>query len=285
MRVLVIGANGQLGTEILKTFEEKTIIPLSHKDIEIADYVQSKKTIEKHKPEILINTAAYHNVPECEKNPEMAFSTNSIGVKNLADICQDNQIKLVHISTDYVFDGKKNTPYTEEDIPHPLNAYAISKLAGEFLAKKAEKHYIVRLASLFGVSGCRAKGGRNFVKTMLEVAKSKDAIQVTSNIISSPTYAYDAALKIKELIEEAHPYGIYHITNSGYCSWYEYALEIFKLIGATIKVEKKIEKEEMEGVKRPLYTPLTSTKIKSLRHWKEALKDYLKQEKYEIREV
>ncbi|MFQ6081794.1 MAG: dTDP-4-dehydrorhamnose reductase [Candidatus Aminicenantia bacterium] len=285
MKILLIGANGQLGTDILKVFEENELIPLSHKEIEITDYEQIKKIIDKHQPEIIINTAAYHNVPECERNPEKAFLVNSIGVKNLADICRDNQMKLVHLSTDYVFDGRKNTPYTEEDVPNPLNVYGISKLAGEFFVKKVEKHYIIRVASLFGVSGCRAKGGRNFVKTMLNLAKSKDNIQVTSNIICSPTYTFDAALKIKEILEDDFPSGIYHVTNSGYCSWYEFALEIFKQIEATTKVEKKIEKEEMEGIKRPIYTPLISRKIKLLRHWKEALKAYLGEEKYKLREV
>ncbi|MHA1380654.1 MAG: dTDP-4-dehydrorhamnose reductase [Candidatus Helarchaeota archaeon] len=284
MTTLVIGSNGQLGTEITKVFEDK-LIPLTHKDIEISDFSQTKKLIEKHQPDVLINTAAYHNVPDCEKNPVMAFLVNSIGTKILADLCQQNKIEFVHISTDYVFDGKKRSPYSEEDIPNPLNVYGISKLAGEFFAKKVTKHYIIRISSLFGISGCRAKGGKNFIKTMLYLAKSKHNIQITSNVISSPTYAYDAALKIKELIKENYLPGIYHIANSGYCSWYEFAQEIFKQIGSTIKVEKRIEREEIEGVKRPLYSALTSKKIRPLRHWKIALKIYLKEENYKIKEV
>lgn len=285
MKVLLIGANGQLGTDILETFKDEDIIPLFHKDFEITDYVQSKRIVEKYKPEILINTAAFHNVLECERYPEKSFLVNTFGVKNLVDVCRSNQISLVHISTDYVFDGKKNTPYTEEDVPSPLNVYGISKLAGEFFTKKVEKHYVIRVASLFGVRGCRAKGGRNFVKTMLDLAKSKDNVEVTSNVICSPTYTLDAALKIKEILEEDYPSGLYHITNKGYCSWYEFALEIFSQTEATIKIKKKIEKEELEGVKRPLYSPLASKKIKPLRHWKDALKAYLIEEKVILKEV
>jgi dTDP-4-dehydrorhamnose reductase len=279
MKVTIIGANGQLGKDLIKVFNKNGLNPLTHQEIEITDFLQSRNVIEKYMPEVIINTAAFHNVPECEKNPEKAFLVNSIGVKNLANICRNNDIILVHISTDYVFDGKKNSPYIEEDIPNPLNVYGISKLAGEFFAKKVEKHYIIRVASLFGISGCRAKGGGNFVKTMLNFAKTKEVIQVTSNIICSPTYTFDAALKIKEILEEKLPYGIYHVTNSGSCSWYEFALEIFNQIGANIKVEKRIEDEEIAGVKRPLYSALTSNKIRPLRHWKEALKAYLEEEK------
>jgi len=279
MKIAIIGANGQLGRDLVKIFGKYDLIPLTHKDIEITNFPQLKNVFEKYIPDVIINTAAFHNVPECEKKPEKAFLVNSIGVKHLADICRINNTTLIHISTDYIFDGKKNSPYNEEDIPNPLNVYGISKLAGEFLAKRVEKHYIIRVASLFGISGCRAKGGKNFVKTMINFARTKEVIQVTSNIVCSPTYTLDAAIKIKEILEENFPYGIYHVTNSGSCSWYEFAVEIFKQIGANIKVEKKVESEETAGVKRPLYSALTSKKIKPLRHWKEALKAYLEEEK------
>lgn len=280
MRIVLIGADGQLGKDITRVFKSSELIPLSHEEIEITDYLKSKEVIDKIRADTIINTAAYHNVAECERNPEKAFLVNSIGVKNLADICRRRGIVFVHISTDYIFDGTKRSPYTEEDTPNPLNVYAVSKLAGEFFAKKVERHYVIRVASLFGVSGCRAKGGKNFVKTMLDLAKTKDRIEVTSNIICSPTYTLDAALRIKEIINQDHSFGIYHVANSGYCSWYEFALEIFSQIGTKIEVLKKIEKEEIEGIKRSIYTPLISKKTKPLRHWKKALKDYLKEEKY-----
>jgi dTDP-4-dehydrorhamnose reductase len=272
-----------LGTEIVRVFGE-SVVALTHDSIEISDQAGSREIIEAWQPQVLINTAAYHNVIDCEKNPQTAFSINGIAVKQLADICRDNNIKFVHVSTDYVFDGRKNQPYDEEDAPFPLNVYGNSKLAGEFFAKANDNHYIVRVSSLFGKVGCRAKGGANFVKTMLHLARTRDSVLVTSNIFISPTYAYDAALKIKELVEADLPSGTYHISNGGSCSWYEFALEIFRLIGSPIKVEKKLENEELEGIRRPLYSALSSHKTKPLRHWKDALRAYLRDENVTIKE-
>jgi dTDP-4-dehydrorhamnose reductase len=278
MKVLLIGANGQLGSDIMAVFGSKEIIPLVHDDIEITDFEWSRKVLEEYRPDVLINTAAYHNVPECERNPDKAFLVNSIGLRNLSEICLDHRITLVHISTDYVFDGGKKSPYSESDTPGPLNTYGVSKLAGEYFVRRVEKHYVIRVSSLFGKSGCRAKGGGNFVKSMLHLAKTKDRIQVTSNIICSPTFTRDAASKIKELLVRSHPSGIYHAANGGFCSWYEFALEIFSQAKIKINVESKTEAEVEEGVRRPLYSPLISEKIKPVRDWKDALKAYLKEE-------
>lgn len=278
MKVLIIGADGQLGSDLKSVFDSGEVIPLTHNDVEITDIDRVKRVLEEHRPEVVINTAAYHNVPQCENEPEKAFLVNSIGVKNLSVVCRDNQICLVHISTDYVFDGQKESPFTEDDQPNPLNVYGVSKLAGEFFSKLVDRHYIVRVSSLFGKTGCRAKGGGNFVKTMLRFGKTKDRVLVTSNIISSPTYTRDAAVKIKEILEENFPPGIYHAANAGFCSWYEFALEIFSQAGIDIKVEEKIENEVEAGVKRPLFSPLKSLKIKPVRDWKEALRAYLEEE-------
>ena len=278
MKILLIGANGQLGSDIMAVFGTKEIVPLTHGDIEIADLEQSRKVLEAHNPAVVINTAAYHNVPECERNPEKAFLVNSVGLRNLSEICLDHRITLVHISTDYVFDGKKSSPYSESDIPVPLNIYGVSKLAGEYFVRRVEKHYVVRVSSLFGKTGCRAKRGGNFVKTMLHLAKTKGKIQVTSNIICSPSFTKDAASKIKELLVQDYPSGIFHAANGGFCSWYEFALEIFSQAEIKINVEPKIEGEVEEGVRRPLYSPLISEKTRPVRDWREALKAYLIEE-------
>jgi dTDP-4-dehydrorhamnose reductase len=278
MKTLIIGSNGQLGCDLTEVFSADEIVPLTHDDIDIADMERSRKVLESHHPGVVINTAAYHNVPECERHPETAFLVNSVGLKNLSEICHDHRITLVHISTDYVFDGKKNTPYNESDIPDPLNTYGVSKLAGEYFVRRVENHYVIRLASLFGKAGCRAKGGGNFVKTMLHMARTKDKVQVTSNIICSPTFTRDAAAKIKELLSRNYPSGIYHAANGGSCSWYEFALEIFSLAKIKIDVEPRTEDEIEGGVRRPLYSPLTSEKIKPGRNWKDALKAYLIEE-------
>jgi dTDP-4-dehydrorhamnose reductase len=276
MNIILIGSNGQLGTDIVKLFNHDWKIKgVTQDDIDITDFPGVRRLVEKYKPDIIINTAAYHNVPECEKNPEQAFLVNTIAVRNLANLCRALNIKLIHFSTDYVFDGKKRRPYHEDDIPNPLNVYATSKLAGEFFVKLIPNYYLIRVASLFGTAGCLGKGGTNFVESILKLAKTNPKLEVTSNITSSPTYTYDAALKIKEMIKNNYPPGTYHITNSGSCTWYEFALEIFKLSNMKIKVEPKEEKEEQAGVRRPLFSPLTTKKLTALRPWQEALKHYL----------
>ncbi|MEW6026952.1 MAG: dTDP-4-dehydrorhamnose reductase [Planctomycetota bacterium] len=303
MKILIIGSDGQMGTDLMKVFQENNKISdsvvkrlgaqqnhwsvkgLTIKDLDITDFPKARKTIEEYKPSIVVNTAAYHNVPECEKNPEQAFVVNTVAVRNLANICRLFNIKLIHFSTDYVFDGRKMRPYNEDDAPNPLNVYAISKLAGEFFVKLIPDYYVIRVASLFGTAGCMGKGGTNFLETMLKLAgngKSADSpadrgkpLQITSNITSSPTYTYDAAIKIKEMLEQNYPPGLYHLTNSGSCTWYEFAQEIFKRANLKVKVEPKEEQEEQAGVKRPLFSALTSKKLTPLRPWQEAVKHYL----------
>lgn len=293
MKILLIGSDGQLGTDIVKVFQENNKISdsvvkrlgvqqnhwsikgLTIKDVDITDFPKTRKVIEEYKPAIIINTAAYHNVPECEKNPEQTFLVNTIAVRNLANTCRLFNIKLIHFSTDYVFDGRKMRPYNEDDAPNPLNVYAISKLAGEFFVKLIPDYYVIRVASLFGTTGCLGKDKTNFVESMLKLTKNGKPLQVTSNITSSPTYTYDAALKIKEMLEHNYPSGIYHLTNSGYCTWYEFAQEIFKQSNIKVKIEPKQEQEEQAGVKRPLFSALASKKLTPLRPWPEALKHYL----------
>ncbi|MDI6704484.1 MAG: dTDP-4-dehydrorhamnose reductase [bacterium] len=276
MKIMIIGANGQLGTDLAKVFKDEELILLTHQDIEITSLSKVMKVVKNYSPEVIINTAAYHNLSQCEENPEMAFEVNALGVRKLAKVCDAESIELVHISTDYVFDGNKKVPYVESDCPNPLNTYGISKLAGEFFAKWVKNHYIVRVAGLFGTTGCRAKGGMNFVETMLKLTKTREEIEVTSNVFCSPTYTVDAAMKIKELITGNFEPGIYHVTNRGECSWYEFAKEIFDQAGLSIKV---LPKEEISTIRRPEYSVLASEKIQQPRDWKEALGDYLKERK------
>ena len=278
MKVAIIGAWGQLGRELVKVFGPGCT-SLDIEDVDIREPIGLRRALETCGPSVLINTAAYHNVPECEKDPERAFAVNAIGVKNLRDICLALDLALVHISTDYVFDGLKSVPYTEEDTPNPLNAYGVSKLAGEFFARQVPVHYVVRLSGLFGVAGSVAKGGTNFVKLMLEAARTRDHVAVSSNIFTSPTYARDAAVRIREILEAGFSPGVYHVANDGACSWYEFAAEIFRRTGAAIKLEERIETPELEGgLRRPLYTVLRSLKTWPMRPWQEALGDYLSEE-------
>jgi dTDP-4-dehydrorhamnose reductase len=280
MTVAIIGARGQLGRELVKVFGPGCT-PLDIEEVDIREPVGLRRVLETCGPSVVINTAAYHNVPECEKDPGRAFAVNAVGVKNLRDICLALDLALVHISTDYVFDGRKSVPYTEEDVPNPLSAYGVSKLAGEFFARQVPVHYVVRLSGLFGVAGSVAKGGTNFVKLMLEAARTRDRVAVSSNIFFSPTYAPDAAVRIREILEAGSPPGVYHVTNDGACSWHEFAAEIFSRAGAAIKLEARIETPELEGgLRRPLYSVLRSLKARPLRPWQEALGDYLREEEH-----
>ncbi len=276
MKTVVIGANGQLGTDIVTAYGPEGAVPLTHSDIELTDPDSIGRMVELHKPEVIINTAAYHNVPDCEKNIERAFLVNSVALKLLADICTESSIKLAHVSTDYVFDGKKDTPYIETDPVSPLNVYGVSKAAGEEFVKRVEGHYIFRVSSIFGTTGCRGKGGTNFVESIIRFAGEREFLEVSSNIVSSPTYTLDAAYAIKDILESGKAPGIYHVSNAGAISWHEFAVEIVKQIGSDVEVRPIEEIAARVGVQRPYYSPLESLKITPLRDWKEALAAYLK---------
>jgi dTDP-4-dehydrorhamnose reductase len=283
MKIVIIGSTGQLGTDLMKTLlNEHEVIGLTHKDIEVSDY-ESCLILKKYKPEIIINTAAFHKTDQCEEEPLKAFSVNAIGAKNVATISKEINAITVYISTDYVFDGSKTEPYTEEDTPNPINTYGISKLAGELYTKQNPKHYIIRVASLFGKAGSSGKGG-NFVETMIKKALNKEVIYVVDDIWMSPTYTKDAALIIKKILENNLPYGIYHVTNKGYCTWFQFAQEIFKLTGLT-PIIKPIKTDQLQTkAKRPAFSPLESVKLAKYgiqaRRWEEALREYLIEKGY-----
>lgn len=281
MKILLIGANGQLGQDLQRLLDVKNLISLTHQDIEIIKEKSVKENFKKHKPEIVINTASYHRVEECEKESEKAFLANATGVKNLAIACKELDATLVNFSTDYVFSGKKESPYREDDEPEPLNIYGISKLSGEYIIKYIlKKFFIIRTSSLFGTGGSRQKGG-NFIEIMLKRGENKEEIKVVDDIFFSPTYTYDLAECVSDLISTKY-YGFYHITNSGSCSWYEFAESIFKL--SKIKANlNRISYEELGAkVLRPKYSVLGNYNLKAiglplLRNWREALEVYLKE--------
>lgn len=281
MKILLIGANGQLGRDLKRFLDIKNLIPLSHQEIEIAEERNVREVFERYKPKIVINTAGYNRVEESEKNPSLAFLVNTTGVKNLAIACKEFDSTLVHFSTDYVFSGEKDTPYRENDTPFPLNIYGISKLAGEYVIRyNLKKFFIIRTSGLFGVAGSRQKGG-NFVEVMLKKAANGEEIKVVDDIFFSPTYTADLAECISDLIS-TDAYGIYHITNSGSCSWYEFAESIFKLAGISANLKRINYKELNTNVLRPKYSVLGNYNLKTvglplLRHWREALKAYLEE--------
>jgi len=280
MKVAVIGATGQLGRDLCDIFKSYEVLPLTQKDIEITDASRVEEVFKNIKPHILINTAAYHDVEKCEENPDIAFWVNSTAVKKLALICKNSSIRFIHISTDYVFDGKKNNFYLESDSPNPVNIYGASKYVGEiFIRNICDKYYIFRIASLFGKFPPEGKE-QNFIEKIITKAKNKEDIRVINDIMMSPTYARDAGLKFKEVIERDLPSGIYHVTNSGSCSWFEFAEEIVKLLNLKVKIKPLTSERVKRKAQIPLFSALKSEKlaqfgIKSLRDWKESLKEYL----------
>ncbi len=282
MKVLVTGAGGQLGTDLCEALRDYELIPLNHSDIEISNMDSVKQAFNKHKPDIIINTAAYVRVDDCEDEKEKAFQVNALGARNVAIAAQELGARLVHISSDYVFGGEaelRTTPYTEFETPIPLSIYGKSKLAGENLVRHScLRHFIVRASALFGVAGSSGKGG-NFIETMLRLAGEHERLKVVNDQAFSPTYTRDLAQKIAQLITTEY-YGIFHITNRGVCSWYEFTAEILRLAGIETPIIPITSEQYPQKARRPRYSVLDNYHLRLLgmddmRPWQEALKDYL----------
>jgi dTDP-4-dehydrorhamnose reductase len=221
-----------------------------------------------------------HHVENCEKEPLRAYAVNALGARNLAIVARELEAKLVHVSTDYVFDGSKKRPYVESDPAAPLNAYGNTKLAGEiFIRETAEKYFIVRTSALYGKNPCRAKGGRNFVDLMLKLARERDELRVVDDEVVSPTSTADLANQIAELSRTDH-YGLYHATAEGRCSWYEFARTIFEITNTRVNLRIAAPNEFPAKVPRPKYSVLENQGLKklglnSLTSWQEGLSGYL----------
>jgi len=282
MKVLVTGANGQLGTDLCEVLRDYELIPLTHKDIEISDMDSVRQAFNKNKPDIIVNTAAYVRVDDCEDEKEKAVQVNGLGARNVAVVAQKLGARLVHLSTDYVFGGEaetRTTPYTEFDTPVPLSVYGKSKLTGENLVRHfCLRHFIVRASALFGIAGSSGKGG-NFIETMLRLAKESEELKVVNDQVFSPTYTWDLARKISQLINTEY-YGIFHVTNRGACSWYNFTTEILKLVDIKTPVVPITSDQYPQKARRPRYSVLDNYHLRLLgmadmRPWQQALRDYL----------
>ncbi len=280
MRIGIIGVNGRLGQALLGAFAGHEVIGWTRADFDIRDYVRTSEAILTANSDVVINTAAFHNVDACEDDPDQAFDVNAIAVRNIAQICQRSRALLVHISTDYVFDGRQGVPYKEGDRPNPLNVYGASKLAGErFVQEICERYLISRVASLFGASVSLTK--RSFVEMVLGKAERGESLMVVDDVVMSPTYAQDAARAILNLIDALAPSGIYHLTNSGACSWFSFATEIFREAGVAADVRPTTIGAFSPKAARPRYTALDSQALSAagleqMRPWQEALGAYLR---------
>lgn len=288
-RIAVIGANGQLGSDIVKVFSQNpsfALIPLTHADIDVIDKKSIYQVLDAIEADIIIDTAAYHKVDDVEKYPEKAMQVNALGTKLLAEYCGLHSITLVFISTDYVFgaDIKRTIPYKESDCPGPVNTYGISKLAGEFFVRVyCSQFIIIRTSGLFGVRGSSGKGG-NFVETMIHRAKEKKLIKVVSDQVLSPTYTVDLARQLAILIN-SRAQGLYHVVSEGGCSWYEFAREIFQLLNMRPQIIPVVSSEIPTRVRRPKYSVLHNYQLKKqnlcvMPHWRDAIQAYLKEKGY-----
>ena len=282
MKIGVIGANGQLGVDICDVFlkPECEVVPLTHQDIKIDDFYSVNPVLEHIKPDVVINTAAHHQLDICEFAPGTSFAVNAAGARNLAIVSNLLRFKLVHISTDYVFDGLKKTPYEEEDMPNPLNVYGVTKLAGEYFIRNIAKDYlIIRTSSLFGKNPCRAKNGLNFVQLMLKLANENKPIQVVADQITAPTCTSDLAIQIRTMVQQ-DAFGLYHVVSEGGCSWYEFAKEIFRISGKTPELSSKATLYDEKATRRPMYSVLSNSKLSrdgfgTMLTWNDALRNYL----------
>lgn len=287
MKVLIIGANGQLAHDLRRVLEENgardVVTGLTHAQIEISDLTSVRETLSTHRPEVVINTSAFHKVEVCEDEPALSFAVNAVGPRNLALACRELNCIVLHLSTDYVFSGNQRKAYTETDRVDPVNIYGISKAAGEMALRYIwPKHYIVRSSGLYGVAGSSGKGG-NFVELMLRLAKEGNEIRVVNDQILTPTSTRALAQQIVKLIDTS-AYGTYHATCQGECSWYEFAAEVYRQVGVTPPLVPQTTAQSGTRARRPVYSVLENAALNQLGidempDWRAALGAYL-QEKH-----
>jgi len=278
--IALIGADGQLGTDLAARIPKDSLRPLFYPSFDVTDGEAASSTLRSLKPDVVINTAAFHRVDECEDRVEEAFRVNAFAVRGLAGTCREIGAVLVHFSTDYVFDGEKRRPYLETDIPRPLNAYAESKLAGEhFIQSAGGRFFIIRTCGLYGRAGCLEKSGRNFVQTMLALAAEHRPIRVVDDQTATPTSTQELADNVLALIR-TRDYGLYHMTNEGHCSWYDFARAVFEIARVKADLAPVSSAQYPVKARRPSYSVLENKMAKDrglpgFSPWRDALKNYL----------
>jgi dTDP-4-dehydrorhamnose reductase len=286
VRIAIIGANGQFGSDTVRVARARgvEVIELMHADCDVRDPLSLHRALEDVAAgDVVVNTAAAHHVDECETDPETAVAVNARGAYHVAHAAAARGAACVYVSTDFVFDGAKRAPYVETDQPAPLQVYGATKYAGEALARSTREHYVIRVSSLFGIGGARGKGG-NFVETMLARARAGERPKVVDDIVMSPTSTADAAALLLELLARKAPFGVYHCSNAGACTWREFADEIFAQCGLALRAQPITAKEAGRRARRPAYSALASDRLAPLdlraRPWREALADYLRAKGY-----
>mgnify|MGYP003397210888 CR=1 FL=1 len=278
MKVLVTGVKGQLGYDVVNELTKRGHIAIGTdiEEMDITDANSVEKVIHENTPDAVIHCAAYTAVDAAEDNVDLCRKINAEGTQNIANVCKELDIKMIYISTDYVFDGEGERPWEPEDNRTPLNVYGQTKYEGELAVQNTlDKYFIVRIAWVFGVNG------KNFIKTMLNLGKTRDSLTVVNDQFGSPTYTYDLARLLVDMVE-TEKYGIYHATNEGICTWYEFACEIFKQAGMNVKVSPVSATEYPAKAKRPSNSRMSKEKLtlngfEKLPTWQNALERYLKE--------
>lgn len=281
MRVLILGGGGQLATELIHVLNGHEHLALPHDRADICDAAQIERYAREFRPDCIVNTAAYHRVDECEDEISRSFQVNAIALRTLARLASDLGAMLVHFSTDYVFDGAQRHPYRETDVPRPLSIYGMSKFAGEqIVSRYAERYLLIRSCGLYGHVGSRSKGG-NFVETMLRLAREGRTIRVVEDQVATPTSVRDLVSSLVPLLG-ARRFGLFHVTNAGSCSWFEFAQEIFHLSGLKARLQPVSSAEFRAKARRPPYSVLDNAALRDagfpeLPSWKQALSAYLRE--------
>ena len=277
MKILVTGVNGQLGYDIVKECQKRNIeaVGVDVDEMDITNAKQVDKVIKKNKYDAVVHCAAWTAVDKAEDEFDACTKVNVVGTKNIVKVCKELDIPLMYFSTDYVFDGQGESEWKEYDERHPLNVYGQTKYEGELAVQTLNRYFIVRIAWVFGVNG------NNFIKTMLRLGKAHGAVSVVNDQIGSPTYTYDLAKLCVQMIQ-TNKYGIYHATNEGLCSWYEFACEIFKQAGMNVEVTPVDSTKFPAKAKRPNNSRMSKTMLDKngfdrLPTWQDALSRYLKE--------
>ena len=289
MKIAVVGGNGQLGHDVVRAFADQgdDVSSLTHEDIELSNLESVAACLRESQAEVVVNTAAMHHVEKCEQEPDRAHEVNVVGARNLASATRDLGSVLIHVSTDYVFDGTKEEPYVESDEACPLNVYGATKLEGERLVEDINpRHFVLRTAALYGNHPCRAKGGQNFVDLMLRLARERGRVRVVDNEYTSPTATADVAVQIAAL-SRSDAYGLYHATAEGSCSWHAFAQEIFRVADVSVSLEVALANEFPAKVPRPRYSVLENRGLKAhnlnrFRPWQDGLHKYLSEKQLAV---
>ena len=278
MRALVIGGSGQLGTEIARRWSGYDISAPSHAALDLGDAAAFEGAVERLRPDVVVNCAAFHNVDRCTAEPERAFAANAVAVGKAASICHQHGVLFVTISTDYVFDGQAREPYRESDAPNPISTYGVSKLAGEYLvALQQSRALVVRTCGVYGVLASSTKG-YTFIDRIIAQARVQDPIRIVSDVVASPTYAGHLAEALQHLVA-AGATGLYHVANVGIVSWFDFAVETLRQAGLTHPIEPIAAAEWRTGTRRPAFSALASERLGALHitmpSWQAGIAAYL----------